>query len=104
MNRKTPLKRNKGIRKKSKWPPMPKELKERLPQRCELCGKREFLTPAHRHERDWYYSQPERIWDYKQVMTLCSTKSVFYNRGCHMYLDINKRLREQFFIEKRGKE
>lgn len=101
--KRTAMKRGR-LKRKAVWPPMTEELKKRLPQKCELCGTTEFLTPAHRHERWWYRKQPEKLWEYNQVMVLCASKSIYHQGGCHMYVDIHKRLREDLFKERRGSE
>jgi hypothetical protein len=108
--KKSPLKRSgfKKPRKKLKtervWPIMPQELRDRLPRKCELCSTDWPLTPAHRHERWWYRKQPEKLWEYSQVMVLCTSKSIYHQKGCHTYVDVNKRLREDLFKERRGSE
>lgn len=74
---------------------------------CEVCevlhelGKLEkpclqSTTNAHRHKRIWYYAQPEKLWDYKQVVRACM--------NAHMLMEKDAELTEQVFSLLRGKE
>ena len=48
-----------------------------------------FLTNAHRHKRNFYYTQPELLHDFNQVARLCV--------GSHQYLEHRREENEAFF-------
>jgi len=59
---------------------------------CELqfdgCLGDWLLQNAHRHSRYWYRNQPEKLFDFKQVLRIC--------QSCHNILDdTSKTTREQ---------
>ena len=74
---------------------------------CEVCeiiykltGKLDWAclqasSNAHRHPRVWYKSNPELLWDYKQVIRACMS--------AHEFLDRNNDIKEAVFILLRGK-
>lgn len=76
---------------------------------CEVCylehreGKRQKpdqrcypIDPAHRHDRDEYYSHPESLWTKNQV--------IMAGRYHHQMMDRNKELREETFNKLRGED
>ena len=62
---------------------------------CELCGSDNFLSYAHRHKRIFYYKTPELLWDFNQVLLLCTLP-------CHQLLEKDKKLTEETFNRLRG--
>ena len=58
----------------------------------------EAQAPAHRHERVWYRSCPEKLWDPKQWVGAC--------HNCHQVLDYyrTKEEKDQIFYALRGSE
>lgn len=63
---------------------------------CEKCGSDFGLSFAHFHKRIWYRSQPEKLWDFNQVLLLCLR--------CHEKIEYDKELTKKIFIDLRGKE
>ena len=67
---------------------------------CEVglpgCQGTFALTRCHRHKRYWYYGQPEKLWDYKQVVCACTS--------CHSWLETSHQLTEETFQRIRGDE
>jgi hypothetical protein len=75
---------------------------------CEVCslehregkiteinpGCRDYIDPAHRHEREDYYSYPEQLWSTNQV--------IMAGRWHHNKMDKDKEYRKQTFIKLRG--
>ena len=57
--------------------------------RCERCKSVFMLTPAHLHKRLWYKKYPELLWDYKQVICLCTP--------CHMLIEGDEEMTNQLF-------
>lgn len=57
--------------------------------RCELCGGTFALSFHHRHKRIFYYSQPELLGDFNQVVLVCCK--------CHDKLEVDKNLTKQAF-------
>ena len=68
---------------------------------CESCKAIFPLTPAHRHPRLYYRKRPEILWDWEQVIILC-TGGVKYKEGCHTYFDVHKTEKEELFKRLRG--
>ena len=91
------------FKKRYKWPRMPRKLKDRLPQYCEVCGATWPLTPAHRHNRDRYTNHVELLWDYNQVITACTGNRI-HPDGCHVYLDTHKEYKARKFFLLRGRD
>lgn len=60
------------------------------------CSKYIFLAPAHRHKRDWYKGDVEKLSDYKQWVCGCTM--------CHQRIEYDKELTEKVFEKLRGKE
>ena len=58
------------------------------------CGQ--ASSNAHRHERLWYRSQPEKLHSFKQVIRACQKS--------HTFIDQNRDIRERVFIKLRGEE
>ena len=64
---------------------------------CEIglpgCMRTWPLQNVHRHRRNWYYNQPELLWDFNQVVRGCQV--------CHEQLDRRteeaKQLTEEVF-------
>ena len=82
-----------------------KECLEQLPPKCENCGAKWPLTPAHRHERSWYKNRPELLWSLSQVIVLCTSAKLHKGfGGCHTYLDTHKDELETLFRKVRGEE
>lgn len=73
---------------------------------CEVCALEkipmkgcEVLDPAHRHERQDYFSDGhngEILWDYNQV--------IIAGRAHHRKMDTDKAYREQVFMALRGND
>jgi hypothetical protein len=67
--------------------------------KCELTGSKFALTYAHRHPRVWYYSQPELLYAFEQVLLL--------NQDAHQKMDDRSQTteaeKEEIFIRLRGK-
>lgn len=65
---------------------------------CEVglegCQNSSFLGFCHRHKRVWYYSQPDKLWDFNEVCLACVS--------CHTKLESNKELTETAFAKLRG--
>ena len=51
---------------------------------------------THRHERDDYKHDLDKLWDFKQWIYACIP--------AHQFLDRNKEIREQVFIKLRGED
>jgi hypothetical protein len=62
----------------------------------ENCTRNYGLTNCHRHTRIYYYSQPELLYDYTQVIRACL--------ACHIFMEGKKQLTETIFEVLRGKE
>lgn len=56
--------------------------------RCELCGRVDFLSYAHRQKRR-YYNSAEELSDPNEFLLLCIP--------CHQKIEYDKRLTEQAF-------
>lgn len=54
------------------------------------------LQNVHRHKRVWYRNQPEKLWDFKQVVRGC--------QSCHECIEKDKALTERVFHFLRGEE
>ena len=77
-------------------------------QFCEVCpvlyrlghldwGCLFASSNAHRNNRIWYYSHPERLWEFKQVVRACIPS--------HNFIDNEMpEIKEQVFIELRGEQ
>jgi hypothetical protein len=67
---------------------------------CELrlkgCTPDYMLTFAHRHKRVWYRSQPELLFDYKQVILCCM--------HCHDTIERDSDMTAALFQLCRGKK
>lgn len=76
---------------------------------CEICyrehedGKRSRpdpkcwpIDPAHRHDRDDYKLQPEKLWTKNQV--------ILAGRAHHTRMDADKAYREEVFLRMRGSD
>lgn len=68
---------------------------------CELgltvCIQRMLpLQNVHRHKRMWYRNQPEKLFDWKQVVRGCT--------ACHNKIEHDKQLTEAVFFNLRGSE
>lgn len=64
--------------------------------RLSKCTGSFALSFAHRHKRAWYYSEPSKLWDFKQVILCCMP--------CHSIIEDDKELTEKVFNELRGNE
>jgi len=56
---------------------------------CEVCKVKFPLTPAHRYARLHYRKIPELLWEFSDVLVLCSK--------CHLYYDTHKQEKEELF-------
>jgi ABC-type transporter Mla MlaB component len=68
-------------------------------QYCEVMILHECswdLTNCHRHKRVWYRGKPELLWDFNQVIRVCS--------AAHNLLEYNRELCEEVFVNLRGEE
>jgi len=55
------------------------------------------LNYCHRHEREWYKGNVELLSSYNQTIIGCQG-------NCHRKIDQDKKLREEVFMQLRGKE
>jgi hypothetical protein len=67
--------------------------------KCELTGLKFALAYAHRHPRVWYYSKPELLYAWEQVLLL--------SQEAHQKMDDRSQTteaeKEAIFIRLRGK-
>ena len=67
--------------------------------RCEIglegCLEYYALAPAHRHRREWYRGDVDKLSDYQQWICGCS--------NCHEKIDNDEELKEKIFNELRPK-
>jgi len=86
------------------WNKCKKELKEVFQEKgittCEMrwphdCFNNNFLSFAHRKKRREYYSEPEKLKDFNEVLLLCQT--------AHNMIEYNRDLTDKLFKELRGK-
>jgi hypothetical protein len=61
---------------------------------CEICGQNWILSFHHRHKRRCYYSQPELLGDFNQVLLLCDSH--------HDLLEKSPTLTKEWFLKLRG--
>lgn len=64
--------------------------------RIEGCLKNWTLGFAHRHRRNWYNGDVDKLSDYKQVLISCAS--------CHEKIDRDNKLLEAVFKTLRGDE
>lgn len=62
--------------------------------RCEVCGADNFLSFAHRHKRDWYSGDVEKLSDWEQVLLLCIP--------CHEKIEVSREKTEELFNKLRS--
>ena len=64
---------------------------------CEVhlpgCLKNWPLQNCHKNKRDYYYSKPEKLYDYNEVVRAC--------QNCHNLLEHDKKLTEKVFNDLR---
>lgn len=67
---------------------------------CEIrfsgCLGGNFLTFAHRHKRVWYYSCPNFLGLFDQVILAC--------QNCHQKIEHNREVTKSVFLALRGEE
>lgn len=63
---------------------------------CEVCGSNSMLSWAHKKKRRAYYSQPEKLSDFNEVLLLCVP--------CHQAIEYDREKSELLFNRLRGKE
>jgi hypothetical protein len=62
--------------------------------RLDGCQMSMYLSIAHKHKRVWYKSQPEKLYDFSEVILCCIS--------CHQKLEANRELTEEIFKQKRS--
>lgn len=74
-----------------------------LPDEYKKVHTNVFIGIAHRHSRDWYKQRFQskedhlkRLTDIKQISRAC--------QGCHQFMDEHAEIREDIFLQLRGKE
>lgn len=60
---------------------------------CENCGSTFALSFAHRMKRREYYSQPEKLYDFNEVLLLCIP--------CHEQIEYDREKTKQLFARLR---
>lgn len=64
---------------------------------CELCGRDNWLSFAHKHKRDWYKGKDEALlYSFDQVLLLCIP--------CHDSIEYNRQKTDEVFSQLRGNE
>jgi len=53
------------------------------------CLRTFGLSFAHKHKRNWYYSQQELLWSINEVVIACAS--------CHIRMEADKELTEEVF-------
>jgi len=57
--------------------------------RLEDCWNNNALSFAHRHNRVWYYTRPEKLGDFMETLLACVP--------CHNIIDKNEQLKDDIF-------
>jgi len=65
-------------------------------QFTNICMRTFGLAPAHRHKRDYYNGDAEKLADKKQWVIAC--------QACHNEIEVSKEKTEEVFLQLRGEE